>query len=401
MERVARGRPRRRDSDSGPGRRPLPPRVEPDRGAGRRRRLRRRGSASSSSSRRGCVRRTTPPRPCSGRCAASSTAPPRSPTAARPERVSRALREAGLRGAVHVEAFGRQTGEAARDAAAVVAARVADLDEQAGPLVQVGVSPHAPYTVGPELWAALSARLELAHSALGDASGRVAGGIAGCSHRGTDRSPSSSPAGARSRAGGRDQAAPCPGCMPAAPCGPGWSPPTACSSRRTTPHGFAQAGIAVAHCPVSNRRLRCGRLPIAALRDHGVTIGLGTDSPASAGDYDLRAEARACARRPWRHGAAPRPASSCASRPSAAPRHSGWPGRSGRSSRASARTSWRSPHPPGRAGPTRARAALDPDAAVSLVMVDGRTVMDRGGPLTLDRDAILTRAEEARSRLAR
>ena len=55
------------------------------------------------------------------------------------------------------------------------------------------------------------------------------------------------------------------------------------------------AGVGVAHCPRSNAHLRCGRPPLAALREAGVPVGLGTDSPASGGDYDLRAEARACA----------------------------------------------------------------------------------------------------------
>ena len=49
----------------------------------------------------------------------------------------------------------------------------------------------------------------------------------------------------------------------------------------------------MAHCPRSNVHLHCGRAPLEALRDAGARVGLGTDSPASGGDYDLRAEARA------------------------------------------------------------------------------------------------------------
>lgn len=59
---------------------------------------------------------------------------------------------------------------------------------------------------------------------------------------------------------------------------------------------LARHGVAVAHCPESNARLRCGRAPIEALMAAGVTVGIGTDSPASAGMYDVRAEARAVAR---------------------------------------------------------------------------------------------------------
>ena len=60
------------------------------------------------------------------------------------------------------------------------------------------------------------------------------------------------------------------------------------------PAVLARAGIGVAHCPRSNAYLRCGRAPLEALWAAGVAVGLGTDSPASEGDYDLRAEARAC-----------------------------------------------------------------------------------------------------------
>jgi cytosine/adenosine deaminase-related metal-dependent hydrolase len=57
---------------------------------------------------------------------------------------------------------------------------------------------------------------------------------------------------------------------------------------------LACAGVSVAHCPISNARLECGTAPLGMLEAAGVCVALGTDSPASAGGYDLRAEARAC-----------------------------------------------------------------------------------------------------------
>ena len=42
------------------------------------------------------------------------------------------------------------------------------------------------------------------------------------------------------------------------------------------------AGAAVAHCPRSNARLQCGRLPLGAYRAAGVPLSLGTDSLASS-----------------------------------------------------------------------------------------------------------------------
>ena len=45
---------------------------------------------------------------------------------------------------------------------------------------------------------------------------------------------------------------------------------------------IAQAGAAVAHCPRSNMRLRCGRMPWGLYRAAGVRLALGTDSLASS-----------------------------------------------------------------------------------------------------------------------
>jgi 5-methylthioadenosine/S-adenosylhomocysteine deaminase len=53
-----------------------------------------------------------------------------------------------------------------------------------------------------------------------------------------------------------------------------------------------QTGISVVACPQSNLRLGSGSCPIAQLGNRGVTVGLGTDSPVSAGAFDLLAEAR-------------------------------------------------------------------------------------------------------------
>jgi cytosine/adenosine deaminase-related metal-dependent hydrolase len=56
---------------------------------------------------------------------------------------------------------------------------------------------------------------------------------------------------------------------------------------------LAGSGAAVAHCPRSNRRLRCGAAPVAEMMAAGVTVGLGTDSLASNDSLDLFAEMRA------------------------------------------------------------------------------------------------------------
>ena len=55
---------------------------------------------------------------------------------------------------------------------------------------------------------------------------------------------------------------------------------------------LAATGTAVAHCPRSNALLGCGIAPLAALRAAGVTVGLGTDSPASTPSFDIWEELR-------------------------------------------------------------------------------------------------------------
>ena len=56
---------------------------------------------------------------------------------------------------------------------------------------------------------------------------------------------------------------------------------------------LAETGMAVAHCPRSNALLGCGAAPLAAMRDAGVRICIATDSPASTPSFDMFDELRA------------------------------------------------------------------------------------------------------------
>ena len=56
---------------------------------------------------------------------------------------------------------------------------------------------------------------------------------------------------------------------------------------------MAQLDIPAVHCPRSNALLGCGIAPLPELLAAGVRVGLGTDSPSSAIDFDMWAEMRA------------------------------------------------------------------------------------------------------------
>jgi 5-methylthioadenosine/S-adenosylhomocysteine deaminase len=308
-----------------------------------------------------------------------------------------ALAELGLRGRVHLEVFGREEGDAAGAAAAAFEDRLSALDAAAGPRVAVGVSPHAPYTVGPALWGALRGRSGLARrpwathvaesraeeQAIADGGGPLGdlfarGGAVPGRWAGADG------AGAvpRMAAGG----ALAPGLV-AAHCvrlGPG-------DARL-----LAEAGVSVAHCPRSNVHLRCGRAPIEAIREAGARVGLGTDSPASGGDFDLRAEARAA--RDLHAGALHLDAAALLRMATLGGAEAlGMedevgalaPGR---------RADLAALDAPGDGRPPEDRA-LDPAATVALVIVDGEAVLRDGEPTRADGGTIDHDAAEARGRL--
>ena len=210
--------------------------------------------------------------------------------------VVRAAAAAGLRARVYQEVFGLDdaTLPHTMERYEALIGRLQEEVDPAAPLVEVGVSPHAPYTVSPRLYreAARFARragLRLAtHVAESQAEvellSRGTGPIAKA-HRLTHL-------------------------WTGAP----WSPPRvrpieyvaaagALSADTLVIHAvqvdqeevgiLAASGAAVAHCPRSNARLRCGIAPVADYLAAGIPVGLGTDSLASNDSLDIFAEMRA------------------------------------------------------------------------------------------------------------
>lgn len=205
----------------------------------------------------------------------------------------RAAGEAGLRARVYLEVIGLDE-EAAPAAMAGVAARLEELTGEAGPLLEVGLCPHAPYTVSPRLYrevARYARRRGLAvatHVAESPAEvellERGTGGIA-LAYKAAQlwqgrlwRAPGLRPAAYLSTTGILGPATLAVHCV---------------HVDEEDIATLAETETAVAHCPRSNARLQCGIAPVAELLRAGVRVGLGTDSLASNDNLDMFDEMRA------------------------------------------------------------------------------------------------------------
>ena len=188
--------------------------------------------------------------------------------------------ELGLRAIVHLEVFGSDV-QAGIDTFERHRERIApSLSDR----VTLGISPHAAYSVGTELFEAaldlgLPAQTHLAESAdeiafLRDGEGPVAR-IADLCGVG---SPGVGPVELLAANGLLRPS------LTAAHC---------VKIGYEEIEGLARSDVAVAHCPRSNAQLGCGVAPVAELRAAGVRVGLGTDSPASASSFDMFEEMRA------------------------------------------------------------------------------------------------------------
>jgi len=185
----------------------------------------------------------------------------------------------GLRAIVYLEVFGADPDAAVTRFETLRDGVAGSLSER----VRIGISPHAPYSVGAEVYEAC-ARLGvpvMTHLAESRAETEWllagAGPMAAFAHLLVDPAGTT---GVRLLAG-RDLLGPQ---LVAAHC---------VEVDDEEIGLLAASGAGVAHCPRSNGFLGCGFAPLAALRAAGTAVGLGTDSPASAPSFDVFEELRA------------------------------------------------------------------------------------------------------------
>jgi cytosine/adenosine deaminase-related metal-dependent hydrolase len=189
-----------------------------------------------------------------------------------------ACAELGLRAIVYLEVFGKD----AEQLTGRFAANRARIDRSLSDRVRLGISPHAPYSCSPELYAAcmeLGIPLATHLNESADELQWLLDGTGPWETLAGDLPPPLGESGVRALAR-RGLLSPR---MLAAHCVKVDAEEIAL---------LAEHNVAVAHCPRSNAVLGCGIAPLADLRAAGVRVGIGTDSPASAPSFDMFDELR-------------------------------------------------------------------------------------------------------------
>lgn len=197
-----------------------------------------------------------------------------------------AMCEMGVRGIMYQEVFAPSADEArVADAIAGLSRRLTELAPRQTPLVTLGISPHAPYTVSDPLFsfAARAGHPVAVHIAESEAETRFVrdgdGPFAdGLRQRGIPVAPR-----ARSPIALLDAL----GVLGTRPL-----LIHAVQIDDADIAAIAAAGAAVAHCPVSNAKLGHGIAPLDRLLAANVAVGLGSDSMAANDRMDLLEEAR-------------------------------------------------------------------------------------------------------------
>lgn len=206
-----------------------------------------------------------------------------------------ALATSGLRGIVFREVFGIEAQPPLEVTLDVLKRQLAQMQStilrsDAQDRLTLGISPHAPYTVRAELFAALAdfadqngylQTIHLAESPAEEALFRIGGGPFKemFDRRGIPWSVrDTSPIQYAKQVGALDAATLAVHCVHAT---------------EDDRIALAHAGASVAHCPRSNGKLGAGFAPLRQLKERGLDIGLGTDSMVSGNSVDFFEELRA------------------------------------------------------------------------------------------------------------
>ena len=202
--------------------------------------------------------------------------------------VIQAMREANVRGVMYQEVFGPDPKQCAQ-MVAELRDKVAGLRYLETPLVRVGVSPHAPYTVSDDLFRATTtlareqhlpmaihiAESELERRLVVDAAGPFADGLR---RRGIAvEARAQSPIRLLEQLGVLQEQPLLIHCV---------------RIDASDIAAIAGTSSSVAHCPASNAKLGHGIAPLDELLAAGVIVGLGSDSMASNNRMDMLEEAR-------------------------------------------------------------------------------------------------------------
>lgn len=202
--------------------------------------------------------------------------------------VMQAMREAGVRGIMYQEVFGPDPATCAESIAGL-REKVEGLRYLETPLVRLGISPHAPYTVSDDLFRATTrlardlalpmavhiAESELEQRLVVDGSGSFAEGLR---RRGIVVMPRArSPVQLLADLGVLELAPLLIHCV---------------RLDDGDVQSIADSRSPVAHCPASNAKLGHGIAPLDEMLNAGITVGLGSDSMASNNRMDMLDEAR-------------------------------------------------------------------------------------------------------------
>lgn len=199
-----------------------------------------------------------------------------------------ALRELGARGIAYREVFGPAPEQAAESLAGL-RAKVEAMRVHETPLVRVGVSPHAPYSVSDALFQAVATyaaaeRLPMAvHIAEGEDESRL-----------VEQGQGPFADFLRERGISVDIRARTPIAL-LEQCGVLDVRPLLIHAVRADAHDIAAMArhrCGVAHCPASNAKLAHGTAPLVELLSAGIDVGLGSDSMASNNRMDILGEGR-------------------------------------------------------------------------------------------------------------